>query len=224
MSGLEAGAAIFGLLAGAIDITHKAFDIYRAVEDKSGIPRTLKKVSEKLPLVERILKDAEIQCKRVETGKTNEQTWHGMEREVEKCKELCQEMHNLLLGAYPKAGSGKAGRLWKGTKAVCSSKGNHAERLLEDIRTHLELLASRQIICNAASLGDLRSLVDDIPKRQELTQQQPALLSPSHKYEDHDCISMRDSDILQSWILRSHGRTSSLVSLGMSLFASRDVA
>lgn len=213
MSGLEAGAAIFGLFAGAIDITHKAVEIYKAVEDKSGIPRTLRKVSEKLPSVEEILKDAEVQCKGIELSGINEQTWCGMERDIKECTEACEELHGLLLSAYPEADSGKAGRLWKGTKTVFSSKGKKAEALLEDIRKYLELLASRQIIRNAALLEQLKSLVDDIPKEQVSTQQQVEPVSSSHK--DRESVSVRNSDILQSWILRSHDRTSSLVLSGM---------
>jgi hypothetical protein len=111
MSGLEASAAVFGFIAGAIDITHKAIDIYRAVEDKSGIPTTLRKVSEKLPSVEGILRNAEAQCKGVKFDRIDKCTLRDMQRDVEECKDLCQELHDLLLSAYPKAGSGKAGRL-----------------------------------------------------------------------------------------------------------------
>jgi hypothetical protein len=36
MSGLEIGAAVFGLVVGTIDIIHKFIEIYDAVKDKSG--------------------------------------------------------------------------------------------------------------------------------------------------------------------------------------------
>ena len=208
MSGLEASAAVFGFIAGAIDITHKAIEIYSAVEDKSGIPTALRKVSEKLPSIEGILRNAEAQCKGVKFDKFDKCTLRDMKRDVEECKDLCQELHDLLLSAYPKAGSGKAGRLLKGTKTVFSKKGKTAEGLLQEIREYLALLAKRQIISNAALLEDIKSLVEDLPKEGRSTQQQSALLPSGHK--DHKPLSADSSDNLQSWILSSQGRTSSL--------------
>ena len=215
MSGLEASAAVFGFIAGAIDITHKAVEIYRAVEDKSGIPKALRKVSEKLPSVEGILRNAEAQCKGLKFDTIDEWTLRDMKRDVQDCRESCKELHELLLNAYPKEGSGKAGRLWKGTKTVFSSKGKTAEGLLEEIRMYLELLASRQVISNAVLLKDIKSLVEELPREGGSMQQQSALLSSGHKA--HGSVKARNSDILQSWTLSSQGRTSSLVSLSTKL-------
>jgi hypothetical protein len=215
MSGLEASAAVFGLIAGAIDITHKAVEIYRAVEDKSGIPKALRKVSEKLPSVEGILRNAEAQFKRLEFDAIDEWTLRDMKRDVQDCRESCKELHELLLSAYPQEGSGKAGRLWKGTKTVFSSKGKTAEGLLEEIRMYLDMLASRQIISNAVLLKDIKSLVEEFPKDGGSMQQQSGLLSSGHKA--HESVSAKNSDVPHSWILRSHGRTSSLVSLSTKL-------
>ena len=207
-TGLEVGAAVFGLIAGAIDITHKAVEIYKAVEDKSGIPRSLKKVSEKLPSVEGILRSAEAQCKGVKFDSVDEWTLRDMKQDVQECMLSCQELHELLLSAYPKRTSGKAGRLWNGTKTVFSNKGKTAEGLLEEIRMYLELLASRQIISNTGLLKDIKSLVEELPKEGGSTQQQSALPPSGHK--DHKPLSADSSDNLQSWILSSQGRTSSL--------------
>jgi hypothetical protein len=58
MVGLEIGAAVSSLVVGTIDIIHKSIEIYDAVKDKSGIPRKLGKVSDKLLSVEKLLKGA----------------------------------------------------------------------------------------------------------------------------------------------------------------------
>jgi hypothetical protein len=222
MSGLEASAAVFGFIAGAIDITHKAVEIYRAVEDKSGIPKALRKVSEKLPSVEGILRSAEAQCKGVKFDSVDEWTLRDMKQDVQECMLSCQELHELLLSAYPKRTSGKAGRLWNGTKTVFSNKGKTAEGLLEEIRMYLELLASRQIISNTGLLKDIKSLVEELPKEGGLIQQETALVSSDHSA--HGSVAAENSDIPQLRILRSQGRISSLVSLSTKLqpaFAAR---
>jgi hypothetical protein len=209
-TGLEVGAAIFGLIAGAIDITHKVIELYSAVKDKSGIPKSLRKVSEKLPSVEELLKVAEDQWKRRQLDKIDEETLRGVERDIEHCKGLCQKLHDLLLSTYPKAGSGKGERLLRGAKTVFSSKDETAEDLLGDIRDYLNLLTSRQILSNADALEELKSLFKGPPKGEGFTQQQCTLILDGD--EDHRSVSAESTNILRSWILRSHGRTSTLVS------------
>jgi hypothetical protein len=208
-TGLEVGAAIFGLIAGAIDITHKAVEIYNAVEDKAGIPESLKKVSEKLPSVEGLLKDAEAQWKGSRLDTTDEQTT----RDLEHCKELCQKLHDLLLSVYPKTGSGRGERLLKGTRTVFSSKAKTAEGLMKEIREHLDTLMSRQLICNAATLKDLKSMGNELLKGQGFAQQQCALISDGT--EHHEFVS----HILKSWITRPRRQTSSVVPSSTKLLA-----
>ena len=162
MSGLQTGAAVFGLIAGTIEIVHKAVEIYGAVKNKAGIPIELRKVSEKLTSVEDILRSAEAQYREGKLDKIDGQTWDNAKREVEQCRQLCQELHDLLLGAYPEAGSGKVGRLWKGTKTVLSGKGRSAKVLLKEIWEYLALLAKRQIINNTAILEDIKETLDEL--------------------------------------------------------------
>ena len=162
MSGLEIGAAVFGLVVGTIDIIHKSIEIYDAVKDKSGIPKKLKKVSDKLSSVEKLLKGAQAQYNEGKLNKIDRQTWDDARQEIGQCKELCQELHQLLLSAYPDAGSGRVGRVWKGTQTVFSNKGKSAEALLKEIWEHLDTLAKQQIINNTALLEDIKTLVQEL--------------------------------------------------------------
>jgi transcriptional regulator of heat shock response len=171
MSGLEVAAAVFGVVAGTIDLIHKSIEIYDAVKDKSKIPKALRKVSDKLPSIEELLRGAQAQYKEGKLNKIDKQTWDNAKHEIVKCKELCQELHDLVLSAYPEADSGKAERLWKGTKTVFSGKGKSAEVLLKEIWEYLALLAERQIINNTALLEDIKSLVDGLTGRESTTQQ-----------------------------------------------------
>lgn len=89
MSGLEIGAAVFGLVVGTIDIIHKSIEIYDAIKDKSGIPKTLRKVSDKLLSVEQLLKGAQVQYREGKLNKIDKQIWDNAKQEIEQCKELC---------------------------------------------------------------------------------------------------------------------------------------
>lgn len=162
MSGLEVGAAVFGLVVGTIDIIHKSIEIYEAVKDKSGIPKKLRKVSDKLSSVEKLLKGAQAQYNEGKLNKIDRQTWDDAKQEIGQCKELCQDLHQLLLSAYPETGSGKAGRVWKGTQTVFSGKSKSAEALFKEISEHLDTLAKQQIINNTALLEDIKTLVQEV--------------------------------------------------------------
>jgi hypothetical protein len=169
MSGLEIGAAVFGLVVGTIDIIHKSIEIYDAIKDKSGIPRALRKVSDKLPSVEQLLKVAQAQYREGKLNKIDKQTWDNAKQEIEQCKELCQELQDLLLSAYPDAGSGKVGRGWKSTQTVFSGKSKSAEALFKEISEHLDTLAKQQIINNTALLEDIKYLVEELCPRTNTT-------------------------------------------------------
>jgi hypothetical protein len=162
MTGLEVGAAVFGLVAGAIDIIHRSYEIYDAVKDKKGIPLALRKVSEKLPSVEEILKDAQAQCKAGQLNQIDKQTWDSAKHDAGQCEKLCQELRQLLLSAYPKPDASEASRVWKGTKTVFSSKGKSAEALFKEISEHLDALAKRHIINNTVLLGEIKALVQEL--------------------------------------------------------------
>jgi hypothetical protein len=172
MSGLEIGAAVFGLVVGTIDIIHKSIEIYDAIKDKSGIPKALRKVSDKLPSVEQLLKGAQAQYREGKLNKIDKQTWDNAKQEIEQCKELCQELQDLLLSAYPEAGSGKVGRGWKNTQTVFSGKSKSAEALFKEISEHLDTLAKQQIINNTALLEDIKSLVEELCPQTSTTSMQ----------------------------------------------------
>jgi hypothetical protein len=162
MTGLEVGAAVFGLVVGTIDIIHKSIEIYDAVKDKSGISKELRQVSDKLSSVEKLLKCAQAQYSEGKLNSIDKQTWDKAEQEIKRCKELCQELHDLLHSAYPEAGSGRVGRVWKGTQTAFSGKSKSAEALFKEIWVHLDTLAKQQILNNTALLEDIKSLVEEL--------------------------------------------------------------
>lgn len=158
---------VFDLVLGAIEVIEISIKIYEAVQDKSGIPEKLRKVSEKLSSLLEILRGAEAQYK---AGQPEQQAWVNAGSDVKHCKEACQELQDLLKSAYPKADAGKVGRFFKGTGTVLSGKGKAAEQLLRDIHGYLQLLMDRQIITNTALLEDIKKTVDDLFLQSGFTQ------------------------------------------------------
>ena len=150
---------VFDLILGAIEVIKISYEIYKAVQDKSGIPKNLKKVSEKLPSLFEILRSAEAQYN---AGEPEEQIWVSATNDVKHCSEACQELQDLLKHAYPEPDAGKVDRFFKGVGTVLSGKGKTAEQLLAEIHESLKLLVDRQILKNTTLLQDVQKTVNEL--------------------------------------------------------------
>jgi hypothetical protein len=159
MSSLEAAAAVGGLIGLTITVIDASIQIYSAVNDKSGVPEKLRKVSDKLPPLLEILKGAKTQF---DKRQPTEQTWIEVEKEVQHCHDACKELHDILERAYPKADAGTARRVLKNMGNLVSRKSQTAEELLKDIHGYLEVLKQRQIIMDAALLDDIKKTIDEL--------------------------------------------------------------
>lgn len=152
-------AAIYGLITGTIEVIRTAIDIYKAVQDKSGIPERLRKVSGELAPLEGLLRNAQDQYDSKQLGQN---IWDDTEGELKRCNELCTELRDLLLTVYPKEEASKPGRFWKNTKTVLSGKGKTAEQLLKEIWMLLDIFAKKGIVTNTALLEEIKQVVDEL--------------------------------------------------------------
>ena len=89
------GAEVIGIIAFAITAIDKSIVIYKAVNDKSGIPERLRKVSDTLPSLFELLESAKAQFDKDHPLK---QTWVEVEKDVKRCQESCHELAKDILG------------------------------------------------------------------------------------------------------------------------------
>jgi hypothetical protein len=167
MSGLEAAVAVGGLISLTIAVIDASIQIYNAVKDKSGIPEKLRKVSDTLPSLSELLKGAQAQFDKDQPTK---QAWFEVEKDLKRCLEACQKLHDIIERAYPKTDTRTFSRVFKNVGTLLSRKSETAEQLLKEIRGYLEILQQRQIIMNAALLDDIKQAVDELFPRPGLTQ------------------------------------------------------
>jgi hypothetical protein len=113
---------VFDLVLGAIEVIEISIEIYKAVQDKAGIPEKLRKVSGKLPFLLEIFRDAEAQYK---AGQPDEKAWITARSDVKHCEEACKDLQSLLQSTYPRADANKVDRFFKGAETVLSGKGAH---------------------------------------------------------------------------------------------------
>ena len=150
---------MYGLITGTIAIIEASIQIYEAVKHDSGIPPKLRKVSEKLPSLVEILKDADNQRKANEPA---DEKWIEAGNDVKRCHDACQDLQDLLQQAYPKTDANKLVRIYKAIGTVIKHKGKTAEQLLAEISGCLELLTKRHILKNTQLLEDIKNTVDDL--------------------------------------------------------------
>jgi hypothetical protein len=159
MTEVAAVAAVYGLITGSIAIVRLSIDIYNTVQDKSGIPQRLRKVSEQLQPLEGLLVSARDQY---DSQKLDQQIWDDTKDGFSRCKELCEELHDLLSKVYPKEDASESNRLWKNTKTVLSNKSKTAEQLLKEIWDYLDVFAKKGIITNTTLLREIKEVVDEL--------------------------------------------------------------
>lgn len=157
MAEVAAAASVYGLITGSIAAIRTAIDIYHAVQNKSGIPERLRKVSESLPNLETILDSAKAQYN---DENLKQKAWIDARQDFEHCEEHCQELRDLLAKAYPEKEESTSDRLWRSTKTVLSRKSRTAEQLLNDIWTCLDILEKKGIITNTTLLLEIKDVVD----------------------------------------------------------------
>ena len=159
MAEVAAVAPIYGLITGSIAIIRLAIDVYSAVQDKSGIPQRLRKVSEKLQPLKELLTSAKDQY---DSKKLDQQVWDDAEDSFKRCEELCQELHDLLSKVYPEEDASEGKRLWKNTKIVLSNKSKTAEQLLKEIWEYLDVFAKKGIVTNITLLREIKEVIDEL--------------------------------------------------------------
>ncbi|KAK5137428.1 hypothetical protein LTR08_009006 [Meristemomyces frigidus] len=203
MAGLKVGAAVFGIVVGTIETIETSIECYDVIKDKSGVPKALRDVSEKLPSIRDLLMSAEAQYM---DGKLEQSTWDDAKEYVEHCKQLCKEMRELLISTSLKDETGRAVPLWKVTTMVL------AEQLSKELWLYLELLAKRQIVTNTALLEDIRAFVheDNFVQQASSTMLERCLQSlafPNHRRRENlkaktkgTCGWVYDHDQYKGWM------------------------
>lgn len=156
---LGTAAAVYGLITGTIGIINTSIQIYKAVQDKSGITEGLRKVSEKLPSIKDLLEDAAEQYK---SKNIDEQVWLSVGADIQHCNAACKELQEILERAYPRDSASPAGRVFKNLGNIVSGRGKKAEDLLKEICQYLDLLGQRQIITNTRLLEELKQTVNEL--------------------------------------------------------------
>lgn len=102
MSGIGEASLILGIILSIISIIDATKKVYEAVEDDAGLPANFRKSATKLPLISKILEDAETYINKVE--KDREDTFKPT---LEDCKVQAIQLKELFAKVMPKEGDSR---------------------------------------------------------------------------------------------------------------------
>ena len=136
MSGIETAGLALGMISAIISIIDATHQVYEAVKDEAGLPTNFKKSATKLPLISKLLEDAEIYVKTAD-----EATGIAFTPTLEDCRAQAIQLQDLFGKVMPEDGESRWDRYVKAARTI--GKGGRVENLVGGILGDLQLLAIR---------------------------------------------------------------------------------
>ncbi|KAH9216662.1 hypothetical protein DL95DRAFT_435086 [Leptodontidium sp. 2 PMI_412] len=124
------------MISAIISIIDATNQVYEAVKDQAGLPTNFKKLATKLPLISKLLEDAERYVKAADTA-----TETAFTPTLEDCKAQAIQLQDLFEKVMPEEGESRWDRYVKAARTV--GKGGRVEDLVKGILDDLQLLATR---------------------------------------------------------------------------------
>ncbi|KFZ18716.1 hypothetical protein V501_01054, partial [Pseudogymnoascus sp. VKM F-4519 (FW-2642)] len=137
MSGVGEAGLVLGIISAIISIIDTTKQVYDAVEDEAGLPTNFKKSATKLPLISKLLEDAE----RYVNNAANESIKAAFTPTLEDCKVQAAHLQELFQRVMPEEGDSRWDRYGKAARTI--GKGGRVESLVGGILDGLQLLATR---------------------------------------------------------------------------------
>jgi hypothetical protein len=160
MSGVGEASLVLGIISAIISIIDATKQVYEAVEDANGLPANFKKSASKLPLISKLLEDAE---KYVET--TDEATKVAFKPTLESCQLQATHLQELFSKVMPEEDDSRLDRYVKAARTI--GKGGRVEDLVKGILDNLQLMALNfPEVTTARSKEQLVKAIEEVSKME----------------------------------------------------------
>jgi N-terminal domain on NACHT_NTPase and P-loop NTPases len=136
MSGVGEASLVLGIISSILSIIDATNKFYEAVEDEAGLPTNFKKSAAKLPVISKLLEDAEGYVKAAD-----ESVEAAFTPTLEDCKVQAAQLEELFGKVMPKGGDSRWDRYVKAARII--GKGGRVETLIKGILDDLQLLATK---------------------------------------------------------------------------------
>ena len=137
MSGVGEANLVLGIISSIISIIDATKQVYEAVKDEAGLPTNFKKSATKLPLISKLLDDAE----RYVNSVADVSIKAAFAPTLEDCEAHATQLQELFKKVMPEEGDSRWDRYAKAARTI--GKGGRVENLVRGILDDLQLLATR---------------------------------------------------------------------------------
>ncbi|CEJ89965.1 hypothetical protein VHEMI05779 [[Torrubiella] hemipterigena] len=158
------GAEVLGIISAVISIIDATIQLSSAIKDEAGLPSNFKTVAAKLPLIAKLLDDAE----RYVEEEANDDLTSTFIPVLRDCEEKATKLKVLFEKVVPANGDSRAGRYIKAARTI--GKGGRVETLMKEILDSLQLLTT--IFPKVTSRRGLENLTKAI---EEVGEMKPSL-------------------------------------------------
>ena len=131
------GAEVLGVISAIIAIVDATIQVTNVIKDEAGLPPNFKTAATKLPLITKLLEDAE---RYVETSADDIVT-STFTPVLADCKEKAIQLQRLFAKVIPEESDSRFGCYVKAARTI--GKGGRVETLMTGILSSLQLLATK---------------------------------------------------------------------------------
>jgi hypothetical protein len=160
MAGVGEASLVLAMISSIISIIDATKQVYEAVEDEAGLPTNFKKSATKLPLISKLLKDAERYVKAAD-----ESVKAAFTPTLEDCKIQATHLQQLFEKVMPKEGDSRWDRYVKAARTI--GTGGRVESLVGGILDDFQLLATRfPEVTTPRGKDQLATAVEEVTKME----------------------------------------------------------
>ncbi|KAM3072635.1 hypothetical protein ACMFMF_006974 [Clarireedia jacksonii] len=160
MSGIGEASLVIGMISSIISIIEAVKEVYDAVDDDSGLPKNFKKSAAKLPLIARLLEDAETYVK-----SANNDTQTAFMPTLKNCQQQAEKLQGLFSKVMPEDNDSRAERYLKAARTI--GKGGRVETLTKGILEDLQLMATKfPAITPPKKKQELEKAIEEVSKME----------------------------------------------------------
>jgi hypothetical protein len=161
MSGVGEAGLVLGIISAIISIIDATKQVYEAAEDEAGLPTNFKKSATKLPLISKLLDDAE----RYVNNAADESVKFAFTPTLEDCKDRATQLQSLFRNVMPEEGDSRWNRYAKAARTI--GKGGRVERLIGGILDDLQFLATKfPEVTTARGKEQLAKAIEEVSKME----------------------------------------------------------
>lgn len=155
------GAEVLGIISAIVAIVDATIKLSEAIKDEAGLPPNFKSAATKLPLVAKLLQDAEEYVE----GSADQAVVSTFTPVLLGCKKKTMQLQQLFAKVIPEEGDSRFDSYLKAARTI--GKGGRVETLMTGVLADIQLLATR--FPKTLSQKDHQSLtraIDEVSKLQ----------------------------------------------------------